>query len=248
MAQFQVSFGTYTDFFLEDLSTKVPVAQWIERRFPKASVVGSIPAGDTLSFKGLINRVSSEMKKLYIFLLFTFTLFSFDKEFEGIIKKTGEGAYKINVEPFEDEEPAKFNTIKVKDGRVFLSGPKDKIDFPVPANLKKDTHLGFFYTYVKEDNYEHSEVIYRKPKNFDYRLIALYHETQEYERDMVSDKLPYVFLEGVAIVEDDGYFYVIKKIEKDRIVYIDSDGDEIIDEKFKNQKMLKIPIGYKSVY
>ena len=33
--------------FLGDLSTDVPVAQWIERRFPKASVAGSIPAGDT---------------------------------------------------------------------------------------------------------------------------------------------------------------------------------------------------------
>jgi hypothetical protein len=32
--------------YFEVLSTKVPVAQWIERRFPKACVAGSIPAGN----------------------------------------------------------------------------------------------------------------------------------------------------------------------------------------------------------
>ena len=31
----------------------VPVAQWIERRFPKASVAGSIPAGNIFIFKDL---------------------------------------------------------------------------------------------------------------------------------------------------------------------------------------------------
>jgi|SaaInlStandDraft_1057018.scaffolds.fasta_scaffold146393_1 hypothetical protein len=58
--------------FFEILSTNVPVAQWIERRFPKASVAGSIPAGDTLSEE--MNKCIGSIQALLNYVTFRFKI------------------------------------------------------------------------------------------------------------------------------------------------------------------------------
>jgi len=148
---------------------------------------------------------------------------------------------------YDEDSEIPYNKVVIKGNHVVLIGKEDKITFPIPEKVKKDSLKGFFYVYTKDEDYEQSEIIYRKEKTYDYRSISLYHKEKEYDRMMNENNILYVFLKN-CIVFEEGYFYIVQKVEKDKIHYIDCYGEKFVEQRLKDQKLLKIPFGYKGLF
>ena len=184
------------------------------------------------------------MTSLIVLVSLLFLSFSPVPEKAELFKKIDDNTFEIIV---DEESDIPYTKVAVEGNHVVLLGKEDKITFPTPEKVKKESILGFFYVYMKDEDFEQSEVIHRKANTYDYRSISLYHDTKEYDRIMDEDNVPYAFLKGCIIIED-GYFYVVQKVEKDKVHYIDCYGEKFVEEKLKNQKLLKIPFGYKGFF
>lgn len=184
------------------------------------------------------------MNSILVLLTFFFLSFSTVPDDAGFYKKLDDSSFELILEE-DDDMP--YTKVSVKGNHVILSGKGEKLTFPVPENVKKEFLMGFFYVYTKDEDFEQSEIIRRKEKTYDYRCISLYHSEKHYDRIMDEDNVSYAFLKGCIFIEE-GYFYVVQKVEKNKVHFIDCYGDKFVEEKLENQKLLKIPFGYKSSY
>lgn len=109
--------------------------------------------------------------------------------------------------------------------------------------------IGKWFQYSSKDGVEFTNVLTRNLIDYSYEFVQLNHSNKTYAQSSKRPDTKYLVLNDFILVSEViNNLYIlsfITSMTKDKIEYIDCQGESYYEEKYTNQKLLEIPEDYK---